>query len=253
MANSVLIKSSIAKKWWMALTGLFLCTFLVGHLAGNLQLLISDPTHAAESFNAYAQFMTTNPLVKILSYVTYFSILFHAIDGIMLVMANRAARPQRYAHERASTSSVWASRNMGILGTAMLAFIIIHMSDFWFEMHFEMKPTFKLDNGNEVKDLYLEVVEAFHSFPYMLLYVLCMIPIGFHLYHGFQSAFRTLGLIHENLTLLVKRVGVVFSIVVPMAFAIIPLYVYHFIPSAEEIQKMDSYKAKSTLIEVEND
>jgi succinate dehydrogenase / fumarate reductase cytochrome b subunit len=253
MANSVLIKSSIAKKWWMALTGLFLCTFLVGHLAGNLQLLISDPAHAAESFNAYAQFMTHNPLVKILSYLTYFSILFHAIDGIMLVMNNRSARPTRYAHEKASTSSVWASRNMGILGTAMLAFIIIHMSDFWFEMHFEMKPSFKLENGTEVKDLYLEVVEAFHHLGYVILYVTCMIPIGFHLYHGFQSAFRTLGLVHENLTKLVKTIGTLFSIVVPVAFAIIPLFVYLNIPSKEEILKNETYKSHSIISPIDND
>src|SRR6476619_6687660 len=93
MAKSALLKSSIAKKYWMALTGLFLCLFLVGHLAGNLQLIFGD----ALKFNQYALFMTSNPAVKLLSYVTYFSIFFHAIDGFMLTYQNVKARPIGYA------------------------------------------------------------------------------------------------------------------------------------------------------------
>ena len=90
MAKSALLKSSIAKKYWMALTGLFLCLFLAGHLAGNLQLLV--PNNAL-NFNQYALFMTTNPAVKVLSYLTYISILFHAIDGFLLTYQNAKARP----------------------------------------------------------------------------------------------------------------------------------------------------------------
>ena len=89
MAKSALLKSSLAKKYWMALTGLFLCLFLVGHLIGNLQLIYSDALH----FNQYALFMTTNPAVKVLSYLTYASIIFHAIDGIVLTVQNQKARP----------------------------------------------------------------------------------------------------------------------------------------------------------------
>lgn len=85
MAKSAFLKSSIAKKYWMALTGLFLCLFLSGHLAGNLQLIFSDAKH----FNEYALFMTSNPAVKILSYLTYISILFHAVDGILLTIQNK--------------------------------------------------------------------------------------------------------------------------------------------------------------------
>jgi len=85
MAKSALLKSSIAKKYWMALTGLFLCLFMAGHLAGNLQLIFSDALH----FNQYALFMTSNPAVKLLSYLTYISILFHAVDGIMLTIQNK--------------------------------------------------------------------------------------------------------------------------------------------------------------------
>ena len=136
MAKSALLKSSLAKKYWMALTGLFLCLFLVGHLIGNLQLIFGD----ASVFNEYALFMTTNPAVKILSYLTYISILFHAIDGIVLTIQNKKARPIGYAKNNASANSTWSSRNMAVLGTLLLVFIVTHMVNFWAKMHFSEMP-----------------------------------------------------------------------------------------------------------------
>jgi succinate dehydrogenase / fumarate reductase cytochrome b subunit len=116
MAKSALLKSSIGKKYWMALTGLFLCLFLAGHLLGNLQLIFSDALH----FNQYALFMTTNPAVKLLSYLTYFSILFHAVDGILLTIQNKKARPIAYVKTNPAANSSFSSRNMAILGTLIL-------------------------------------------------------------------------------------------------------------------------------------
>lgn len=133
MAKSALLKSSLAKKYWMALTGLFLCLFLVGHLVGNLQLIFGD----ASKFNEYAFFMTTNPAVKVLSYLTYISILFHAIDGIVLTVQNKKARPIGYAKNNAAANSSFSSRNMAILGTLLLVFIVTHMVNFWAKMHFD--------------------------------------------------------------------------------------------------------------------
>jgi len=133
MAKSALLKSSLAKKYWMALTGLFLCLFLAGHLAGNLQLIFSDASH----FNQYALFMTSNPAVKILSYLTYISILFHALDGFLLTYQNVKARPIRYAKNDPSKNSSFSSRNMAILGTLILVFIVTHMINFWAVMHFD--------------------------------------------------------------------------------------------------------------------
>src|SRR5690606_12983677 len=98
MSNSAILKSSIAKKYWMALTVLFLCLFLVGHLLGNLQLIFITGEEGKRAFNEYAYFMTHNPFVKVLSYLTYLSILFHAVDGLMLAVQNKKARPQGYAY-----------------------------------------------------------------------------------------------------------------------------------------------------------
>jgi succinate dehydrogenase / fumarate reductase, cytochrome b subunit len=220
-ANYGLLKSSIGKKVFMALTGLFLCLFLVGHLAGNLQLFIGGEEGKLQ-FNAYAKFMTTNPAVKILSYVTYISVLFHVIDGIVLTVRNRKARPVQYHYKRDSDNSIWSSRNMGILGTVILAFIILHMANFWYKMHFGEIPNDSAGN----RDLH-EVVMQYFTMPWAVaLYVISMIAIGFHLWHGFSSAFQSLGANHPGYMPLIRNAGKAFSVLVPLLFALIPVYIY---------------------------
>ncbi len=285
MAKSALLKSSIAKKYWMALTGLFLCLFLAGHLAGNLQLLVPDN---ALNFNQYALFMTSNPAVKLLSYLTYISILFHAIDGILLTIQNKKARPIGYAKTDGSSTS-FASRNMAVLGTIILVFIATHMVNFWAKMHFDknmpimtktielqgqkqvfyvgtqvgqyfpvdqvanegekvdqtaMPKQFVIKNRTELyysqadvktadlyKDLYKLTVAFFKDAKYGLYftigYVLAMLALSFHLWHGFQSAFQTIGVNSSKLTPVIKFFGKAFAIIVPLLFAIIPL-ILHF-------------------------
>lgn len=124
----------------MALTGLFLCLFLVGHLAGNLQLITNMGIEGKRAFNEYAYFMGTNPLIKVMAYLTYISILFHAIDGILLTIQNRKARPVRYAHEKANANSKWYSRSMAVLGSLVLIFIVLHMQNFWWKAKYSDTP-----------------------------------------------------------------------------------------------------------------
>lgn len=284
MANSALLKSSIVKKYWMALTGLFLCLFLAGHLAGNLQLIFGTSLQ----FNEYALFMTTNPAVKILSYLTYISILFHAVDGILLTFQNKAARPIGYAKTNPSANSGFASRNMAVLGTIILVFIVTHMVNFWAKMHFDknmplftktiivqgtpqefyvgtqtgqyfpveqvainnetteegsIPKQFVLKNKTELyynqadvktADLYKDLHKLTFDFfknPKMGLiatigYVLAMLALAFHLWHGFQSAFQSLGATGSKLTPAIKLFGKLFSVIVPLLFAIIPIYIH---------------------------
>jgi succinate dehydrogenase / fumarate reductase cytochrome b subunit len=224
MAANSMLGSSLVKKYWMALTGLFLCTFLIVHLAGNLQLMGGDA--AREGFNEYAKFMTTFPLIKITSYLLYFSILFHAFDGILLTIQNRKARPIQYAYEKPSANSIWASRNMGLLGTIILVFIVTHMANFWAKMHWGEMP---IDaNGN--KDLFTVVMEFFRDpslgIVFTLIYVISMIAMGFHLWHGFSSAFQTLGINHKKYNKIIKTVGYGFSVIIPALFAVIPVYIF---------------------------
>lgn len=255
MSNSGLLGSSIVKKYWMAATGLFLCLFLTGHLAGNLQLFV--PGYEGKlAFNEYAVFMTTFPAVKLLSYLTYFSILFHAVDGIILTRQNKAARPDKYVMEKASVNSGWSSRNMALLGIITLAYIVFHMADFWYEYKFDEMPYMMNESGTAVltkdgtaveagmvrdgyvfdmanekvgpvmKDLHGEVVEAFQVWWIVLFYVVGMIALGFHLWHGVQSAFQSIGVNHEHYTPTIKKVGVAFAVIVPLLFGLIPVYLY---------------------------
>jgi succinate dehydrogenase / fumarate reductase cytochrome b subunit len=221
MARTALLGSSLAKKYWMALTGLFLVIFLFAHLAGNLQLLDMSPEGQLK-FNAYARFMTTFPLVKVVSYLLYFSILFHAFDGFLLAIQNRKARPVKYAYEKPGANSAWYARQMALLGTLILVFLVIHMRSFWFEMHW---GNIGVDaNGN--KDLYTVVAAAFSQSWYVALYVVMMAVLAFHLLHGFQSAFQSLGLNHPRYTPLVKNIGVFIAVVVPVFFALIPVWMF---------------------------
>lgn len=213
--------STIGRKLVMALTGLFLILFLIVHLIGNLQLLKSDQ---GESFNVYAQFMTSNPLIKVISYVNYAFILIHVIWSIMLTRRNRGARgPQGYAMN--DNSSHWTSRNMGILGTFIFIFLIIHLRSFWYEMHWGGIPTATYAGG-EYKNLYAVVDAAYASIWFVALYVVSMALLAFHLFHGFGSAFQTLGLNHVKYNPLIKFIGVAFVVIVPALFALIPIYMY---------------------------
>ncbi|HEY0091866.1 MAG TPA: succinate dehydrogenase cytochrome b subunit [Flavobacterium sp.] len=277
MAKSAILKSSLAKKYWMALTGLFLCVFLIGHLAGNLQLIFAD----ALQFNQYALFMTSNVAVKALSYLTYFSIIFHSVDGILLAFQNKKARPVGYAYERQEANTKFSSRNMAVLGTLILVFIVTHMVHFWARMHFDEKMPLQttmitvqpglpaqefyltttgsyMPKGNvEIrnvtefydknahvkiaegyKDLHKITVDFFRDQNYglifTLLYVISMIVLGYHLKHGFASAFQSLGLNNRKYNSPIRRTGEWFSIVVPFLFAVIPLYI-HFYPSISKL------------------
>jgi succinate dehydrogenase / fumarate reductase, cytochrome b subunit len=213
--------STIGRKVVMALTGLFLIVFLVVHLIGNLQLLHHDQGRA---FNVYAQFMTSNPVVKTISYVNYAFIILHVIWAILLSVRNRKARgPQGYAVSK--NSSTWSSRNMGILGTLILIFLVIHLKGFWYEMHWGGISSQTYD-GVDTKDLYKVVDFAYSEPAYVALYVVSMIFLAFHLYHGFGSAFQTLGLNHVKYNGLIRFVGVAFSIIVPALFALIPIVMY---------------------------
>jgi succinate dehydrogenase / fumarate reductase cytochrome b subunit len=213
--------STIGRKLLMALTGLFLILFLVVHLAGNIQLLHNDEGRA---FNVYARFMTTNPIVKTISIVNFALILLHIIVAIILTRRNRAARGG-VGYAVSKNSSTWTSRNMGILGTLVLVFLVIHLKGFWAETHFGNLPMQDHD-GDQVKNLFSVVDAAYSNIWYVLVYVLSMIAVGFHLYHGFGSAFQTLGLNHVKYNGAIRFVGVAFAIIVPTLFALIPILMY---------------------------
>ncbi|MBB4077911.1 succinate dehydrogenase / fumarate reductase cytochrome b subunit [Lewinella aquimaris] len=221
------LTSSIGQKIIMSLTGLFLITFLVVHLIGNLQLILGNDDGYA--FNSYAYFMTNNPVIKTTSYLLYAFIILHAIQGLLLWSQNRKARgDQKYAVKvdrtaGGSKSSIY----MGSLGMVILAFIIVHMVQFWGQMHFsDSIGPFTAEGYEGAKDLYALVAATYENIGMVIFYVVAMVFIAFHLWHGFQSAFQTLGLNHKKYTPLIKAVGYVYSVLVPLGFAIIPIVMY---------------------------
>ena len=213
--------SKIFQKALAALSGGFLVLFLLGHLVGNLQLFIPGEL-GQKQFNSYALFMTTNPAVIALSYLTYTSIILHSILTLYLVLRSRSARSVRYQVSSGSSNSSWSSRNMAFLGTMLLIFLIIHLRSFWYEMHF---GDIGLDNwGN--KDLYTVTVSAFQNTSYTAFYVLSMLMLSFHLSHGVSSAFQTLGLSTSKYEKIINFVGKSIAVLIPLIFASIPITLY---------------------------
>lgn len=249
------LSSSLGKKLIMSLTGLFLCTFLIVHLIGNLQLFYNDE---GKAFNDYAVFMTTFTPIKVTSYLLYASIIIHAIYALVLTIVNKKARPVGYAVNGGHKNSAWNSRNMGILGTVLLVFIATHMSNFWWKYHNDQVPyieyrtdlsigettstelvagefydyTKYIENGVEItkaRDLYKQVDFAFQNIWLVLLYVISMAALSFHLIHGFQSAFQTVGFNHKKYIPIVRFIGVwFFGVIIPIGFAAMPIYFYFF-------------------------
>ncbi len=221
------LTSSIGRKLIMSLTGLFLILFLVVHLLGNLQLLLDD---GGAAFNLYTKKMTTDPIIKTISYVLYASILIHAFQGWLIWRKNKNARGNKgYAINviRGSSQTAKVAKNMGWIGTIIFVFILIHLYQFWFQMKIGNVAMVEID-GEKVKNLYTIVYESYTNLGFVIFYVVSMVVIGYHLYHGFQSAFQTLGINHKKYTPFIKGLGVVYSIVVPLGFAIIPVFMYLF-------------------------
>jgi succinate dehydrogenase / fumarate reductase, cytochrome b subunit len=215
------LSSTLGRKLIMALTGLFLILFLVIHLAGNLQLMKSD---GGRAFNEYAQFMATFGPIQFISKVNYALILVHVIWSIWLGVQNRKARGEQ-SYAITNSASTWSSRNMGILGTLILLFLVFHLQGFWWRMH--NGPINPVDyDGKTINNLYEVVDTAYGMGWYVGIYVISMAVLGFHLWHGFASAFQTLGLNHLKYNPFITFVGKTFAIVVPLLFAIIPVYMY---------------------------
>lgn len=209
-------KSSVGRKVLMALSGFFLMFFLVQHLIINLLSVVSE-----ESFNAASEFMGTNPVVQFaLQPVLFFGIIFHLGMGVYLDLKNKAARPIKYAMNKPSENASWMSRNMVITGVMILLFIGLHMVHFFF-------PTI---NAHYITHEHLnsyEMVTTKMANPiYFGIYMLAFVFLALHLLHGFQSAFQSVGFNHNKYTPLIKKLGYLYAIAVPLGYMLIA--VYHF-------------------------
>lgn len=205
----------------MALAGLFLITFLFVHLGINLLVLLPS----TDWFNIAAHFMGTNILIKVFEVVLFGGFIVHIIYGLILQLQNWLARPQRYKVEGWSHTSPFSKF---MIHTAVLIFIflVIHLGDFYIKAKFLGEVNDVVINGKHYHDLGAMVIEKFQIPLYAFGYILMMVFLGFHLQHGFQSAFQSLGLNHPKYTPWLNRISTLVSVILSLGFIMIPLVVY---------------------------
>jgi len=218
------LSASIGRKVFMSLTGLFLISFLFIHLTLNLFLIFDD---SGNMFNQAANFMATNPFIRIMEPLLALGFIIHIIWSGWITLENMQARPTGYASGDQLLKWYAPSKNMFILGGMILIFLILHIFNFYVKMKFTGDPLLNQPTGTgiEMHNAYALVSNLFINYPlYDVIYILSGIFVGLHISHGFWSAFQTIGLNNikwmDRLKFLANLIGFVFAI----GFSSIPLY-----------------------------
>lgn len=212
------------RKAIIAATGLFLCVFLIVHLSANCILLLPEDI-ARDLYNSYSTTLRESPLIKVIAYVLYVSIILHALYGLLITLRNRKAKPQKYIVNHSNENSTWTSQNMGLIGTVILIFIIVHLANFWARIKLGMGEEVRLDDlGN--KDVYEVTYSLFQNIYFVIFYTLISIPLALHLHHGLKSAFKTLGFYHKKGLKIVAKISLIYAVIMGIGFGIIPFIVY---------------------------
>lgn len=217
-----LFSSSVGKKIAMALTGIFLIVFLVVHCYVNANVFFSN---GEENFNRAAHFMSTNILVRIMEIGLFAGLIVHVVQGYLLEASNRSRRSSKYAVTAGNKTSSWYSRSMALLGTLILLFLIVHLAHFWVPSRFGGLTDVTYD-GVVYHNLYGKMQDIFAQEWVVVLYVAGCFSLGWHLLHGFQSAFHTMGWNHRKYTAMIRSIGFGFSVIVPLIFALMPVFMY---------------------------
>ena len=216
------LSSSIGKKVIMSLSGLFLIAFLCVHLTLNLFLILDN---SGELFNHGANFMATNPVIKIVEPILALGFIIHIIWASVLTLQNQKARPVKYAQRNQGQNATWASCNMYILGALVLVFLIIHLYNFWWNIKITGNLAHVVIDGVEMEDTYLLVSSLFKSsIAYCALYIIGAILLGLHLTHGFWSAFQSIGFSNQIWRKRLECLARILAVIIAVGFSIIPLY-----------------------------
>lgn len=214
--------SSIGKKIMMAAAGLFLIIFLLVHLGLNLLIVIFE---SGDKFNIAAHFMGTNILIKIFEIVLFGGFLLHIIYGLIVQIYNWIARPVLYKVSNNAQTSFF-SKYMIHTAVIILVFLVLHLFDFYFKAKFFGEVGNVVIHGKDHHDLAALVVAKFQYLGHVIFYIACFLFLGFHLLHGFQSAFQTFGLNHKTYTPIIKGIGYVYTFIVVVGYSIIPVLIY---------------------------
>lgn len=208
----------------VAMTGLFLSIFLIVHLSANALLLF--PEHLARPwYNAYSTWLRENPLITVVAYLLYLSIILHVVYAMLVMVRNRKAKPVAYAQNKRYENSSWASQNMGLIGLSIFIFIVVHLANFWARIKLGLGEGVGVDEAGN-KDIYVVTESLFQNIFYVAFYSLLMVPLGLHLYHGVKSAFKTLGFYHRRGLEVVAHFSLIYAWIMAVGFAVIPIYIY---------------------------
>ncbi len=220
--------SSIGRKIVMALTGIFLIIFLIVHISINATIFntLVDSTDHGMVFNRAAHFMGSTFLIRAMEIGLFVMFFIHIIQGLMLAYYNVQKRNKQYAISYGNRGSRWYSRSMGLLGTLVLLFLIVHIAQFWVPSRFGELPEMRVQNGDPVHDLFSRMKEVFDNLWVVILYVAGCISLGYHLAHGFQSSFRTMGVHNRKYQRMLINAGNWFSVIVTIGFASMPISMY---------------------------
>ena len=231
MKWSEFFTSSVGKKLVMAFTGLFLISFLIVHVGINACIFadLFDDTDNGEMFNKAAHFMGASYVIRLLEIGLFIGFFAHIIQGYMLELKNRARRKTGYQVAMGSKGSAWYRKSMGLLGTLILLFLVIHIAHFWVPSRITYAETLgeiTYNNGAPIHDLFTRMIDVFQNPIVVIVYLLGCFSLAWHLLHGFQSSFRTIGVHNKKWVALAKGAGVAFSIIVPFIFALMPISIY---------------------------
>ena len=209
------INSSIGKKFMMALTGSFLLIFLIVHLIGNLSLFLGE-----DAFNAYVLALDAiKPLIRVIEVVLLAAFVIHILNGTRLWITNKRSKgPKNKINGSPENSDVF-SRTMFLTGSIIFIFLVLHLGTFFWR--FNVNDPMQLADSHQY---YAMVVYFFNMWWYAILYVIAMILLGYHLNHGFQSAFQTFGWNHKKYTPWIKKIGTAYAIIMALGFASMPIY-----------------------------
>ena len=208
------LNSSIGKKFVMAVTGMTLMLFLIIHLAGNLSLYGGQ-----KAFNGYVGILEViKPLIRVIEIILGLIFVFHIINGIRLWVENKIARPHGYTINGSRKNTDVFSRTAFITGSIIFIFLVLHLQTIWYKFNY---------TGSEL-DLYVITTEWFSHLWYSSLYIVAIVLLGFHLNHGFQSAFQTFGWNNKKYFPLIEKLGTLYAIIISLGFGSIPIYFYFF-------------------------
>ncbi len=208
-------KSSIGKKFMMAITGSFLLIFLIIHLVGNVTLFFGP-----NAFNAYVSTLdVVKPLIRVIELVLLAAFVIHIFNGLKLWLENKRAKGVEYKVSGSSENSSLFSRTMALTGSIVFIFLVTHLGTFFWR--FNVHDPMGFASNHQYYDI---VVYFFGLWWYAVLYVIAMIFLGYHLNHGFQSAFQTFGWNHNRYTPIIKKIGTIYAIIMAAGFVSMPLY-----------------------------